>query len=414
MAELARVFGRIGCLSFGGPAAQIGLMHRELVEQRAWLTEDEFLRALSFCMLLPGPEAMQLAAYAGWRLRGVTGGLAAGLLFVAPGATIVGLLAAVYLSFGDLPAMQAALSWVQAAVVAIVVLSLASLSRRALRRPDHAVIAALAFAALFLFSAPFPGVIVLAAALGALRAPSVPDPAPRTTAVLARSARIVAIGLAVWFAPVALTAVLGAGFLTTLGLFFAKLAVVTFGGAYAVLAYMTQEVVLTHGWVTTPQMIDALGLAETTPGPLILVTQFVGHLAGAAQGGPALAILAGLLALWMTFVPCFIWIFAGAPLIDWLDGRPRIAAALSAVTAAVLGVIANLALWFATHVFFVAVGEVSLGPVTVILPDFAGLRPDLVAVAIGFGLLIRWRPSLLVPALVATAGLGAFSGGPSL
>ncbi len=406
LSEITRVFGRIGVLSFGGPAAQIALMHRELVEARPWLSEDQFLRALSFCMLLPGPEAMQLATYAGWKLRGVPGGLIAGGLFVLPGAIVIGLLAWAYLSFGDLPLAQALFLGVKATVVVIVIQAILRLSAKALKGPTAVALAVLAFLGLFLFDLPFPLIIALAALWGALTADGTAS-AGRPAFDRGASARVLGIGAAIWAAPVLLALLLGQNFLVEIGLFFSKLAVVTFGGAYAVLAYMTQEVVTDYGWIGTTEMIDALGLAETTPGPLILVTQFVGHLAGAAQGGAALAVAAGLMTLWVTFVPCFIWIFAGAPLIDWLEGQPRIAAALRAITAAVVGVIANLSLWFAAHVAFAEVGRISAGPLTLLAPDLSTLNLAALALAGLAAALLLWRglSLLLTLAICALAGL---------
>src|SRR5690606_28758332 len=307
MRELVAVFGRIGCLSFGGPAAQIALMHRELVVARGWLDESEFLRALSFCMLLPGPEAMQLATYAGWRRAGIAGGLVAGLLFVLPGAAVIMTLAAAYARWGHVPAVQSLFLGVKACIVVIVIEALIRVWRRALVTRTHAAIAGLSFLALSLLSLPFPLVIVLAALAGALASAPAPGAERRRPAPTPRRAMIgtLATGTTLWFLPPALLWLAGEAFLLKVSLFFAKLAVVTFGGAYAVLAYMAQTVVQDFGWVTTGQMIDALGLAETTPGPLILVTEFIAYLAGHGAGGPALALAAALLSLWMTFVPCF-------------------------------------------------------------------------------------------------------------
>ncbi len=407
LSDLTRVFGRIGLLSFGGPAAQIALMHRELVDARPWLTEAQFLRALSFCMLLPGPEAMQLATYAGWRLRGIPGGLLAGGLFVLPGAAVILCLALLYLSYGDLPLVQWAFLGIKAAVVMVVVQAILKLSKRALEGRGGVVLAVLAFLGLFLFDLPFPLIVGLAALWGAVTCTDPPREAP--PADLSRSLTPLLIGLGLWLGPVAALAVLEGGFFTDLGLFFSKLAVVTFGGAYAVLGYMTQEVVTGYGWLTPEEMIDALGLAETTPGPLILVTQFTGHLAGAAEGGLGTAVLAGLFTLWVTFVPCFTWIFAGAPLIDWLEGQVRIAAALRAITAAVVGVIANLSLWFAAHVLFAEVGTLQAGPLSVLAPDPASLSPLALGLCVlAAALLFRVRAGLGLTLLAcALAGLGA-------
>jgi len=371
--ELTQVYGNIGLLSFGGPAAQIALMHKELVETRDWLTEAQFLRALSFCMLLPGPEAMQLATYAGWKQRGIVGGLIGGGLFVIPGAIVIGVLALVYGAFGEVSWIQAMFLGIKATVVVIVLEALIKVSKRALKGRKYYVIAALSFTALFFFAVPFPIVIAIAALIGAIGT-QVTTPPTQTRLPWAQSGKIIGVGLILWAIPILIAFALSQDLLVEIGLFFSKLAVVTFGGAYAVLAYMTQAVVNTNEWLTTAQMMDALGLAETTPGPLILVTQFVAMLTGFAQGGVWTAVLAGMLALWVTFVPCFIWIFAGAPLIDWLEGRPKLNGALAAITGAVVGVIANLTIWFALHVFFGRVVPIQFGPLSTILPDLATLQ----------------------------------------
>jgi chromate transporter len=371
--ELTQVYGNIGLLSFGGPAAQIALMHKELVETRDWLTEAQFLRALSFCMLLPGPEAMQLATYAGWKQRGIVGGLIGGGLFVIPGAIVIGVLALVYGAFGEVSWIQALFLGIKATVVVIVLEALIKVSKRALKGRKYYVIAALSFTALFFFAVPFPIVIAIAALIGAIGT-QVTTPPTQTRLPWAQSGKIIGVGLILWAIPILIAFALSQDLLVEIGLFFSKLAVVTFGGAYAVLAYMTQAVVNTNEWLTTAQMMDALGLAETTPGPLILVTQFVAMLTGFAQGGVWTAVLAGMLALWVTFVPCFIWIFAGAPLIDWLEGRPKLNGALAAITGAVVGVIANLTIWFALHVFFGRVVPIQFGPLSTILPDLATLQ----------------------------------------
>ncbi|SFS11679.1 chromate efflux transporter [Yoonia litorea] len=409
-ADLCRVFGRIGILSFGGPAAQIALMHKSLVEEQKWLTEADFLKALSFCMLLPGPEAMQLATYAGWKQRGVAGGLIGGGLFVLPGAIVISILAYLYLSFGALPVVQAVFLGIQAAVVVIVIEALIKLARRALISIRHRIIAIAAFVALYVFAVPFPLVIAVAAVVAALGSGTA-QPAQTVAPVsLRKSALILLVGLIIWAMPLVVLWLQDSTFLVSLGLFFSKLAVVTFGGAYAVLAYMTQEVVVNLEWLTTEQMIDALGLAETTPGPLILVTQFVGMLAGAAQGGAQMAFVAGALTLWVTFVPCFIWIFAGAPLIDWLDGQPRLRKALAGVMAAVVGVIASLSLWFAFHVFFGTVTQFNAGPVTTFIPDVSDIHLKAVALSLVAAYLIFRRQMPLPATLAICAILGAFAG----
>ncbi len=408
LAQLFHVFARIGVLSFGGPAAQISLMHTELVERRSWLGEKQFLGALSFCMLLPGPEAMQLATYAGWRLRGVPGGLIAGLLFVLPGALVITALALGYASYGQMPVVQAAFTGIKAAVIVIVLQALLSLSRRALSGMSDWLLAGAGFVAMFFLSVPFPLIIAVAALWGMMRATSAPTDTAAATAPppapvpFSQTLVTIATWVTLWGLPIAVAWAFNAEFLTDLALFFSKLAVVTFGGAYAVLAYMTQAVVETNGWLTTAQMIDALGLAETTPGPLILVTQFVGLLAGYAEGGLALALLAGGMTLWVTFTPCFLWIFAGAPYVEAILARPRLKGALAGISAAVVGVILNLSVWFALHVLFETVARGPLGP----LPDPASFAPinaglTVIAGIILLGLRIPMIPGLALMAAVA-------------
>jgi len=360
LSEMTHVFGRIGLMSFGGPAAQIAVMHRELVEDRPWLTEQTYLRALSLCMLLPGPEAMQLATYAGWRLRGVWGGLLGGLLFVVPGALVISVLALLYAWYGQLPLVQTAFLGIKAAVIIVVLQALLKVARKALHGRLGWSLALASFVALFLFGLPFPLIILVAGAIGMVTGQAAPDGPDNTQLPPAQSLRTLLIWGTLWAAPLVVLALMGDAFLLQLGLFFSKLAVVTFGGAYAVLAYMTQTVVQDFGWINTDQMIDALGLAETTPGPLILVTQFVAMLAGFAQTGPTGAIVAGLLAVWVTFTPCFLWIFLAGPYLEMLSAQPRISGALRAITAAVVGVIGNLSVWFALHVLFDRVGDSGL------------------------------------------------------
>lgn len=403
--ELFRVFGRIGLLSFGGPAAQIALMQRELVEERGWLDQPTFLRALSFCMLLPGPEAMQLATYAGWRLRGTLGGLIAGLLFVLPGAAVIFALALAYASYGQLPVVQALFLGIKAAVVVIVLMALKGLSKRALRGRADLVVAFLAFVAIFFAQLPFPLIIGAAALWGWWH--TTPDSAPHSPQIsvpLQQTLSTAAVWLTLWLVPLALLLTFEQGLLADLALFFSTLAVVTFGGAYAVLAYMTQAVVTDFGWLTTAQMIDALGLAETTPGPLILVTQFVGILAGIAQGGVWHGIMGGIVTLWMTFTPCFLWIFTGAPYIDALAHRPRLRGALASVTAAVVGVILNLSIWFALHVLFARVTLTPFGP----LPDITSFQWQAAALT-ALALLLYLRLALPLPAYLAVMAVAGFA-----
>ena len=375
---MARVFGRIGVLSFGGPAAQIALMHRELVEQRDWLDEQTFLRALSLCMLLPGPEAMQLATYAGWRLRGVAGGLLAGALFVLPGAAVIAVLVGLYANYGQLPLVQAAFLGIKATVVVIVFQALRNVAGKALKGRMAWMIAALSFVAIFAFNLPFPLIIALAGVWGYLTAatdtPDMPGDAVPPILVQSGPIRTAILWLALWLFPLIGLTLSGPALLSDIGWLFAKLAVVTFGGAYAVLAYLTQTVVHDYHWISTAQMIDALGLAETTPGPLILVTQFVAMLAGYLADGAALSIAAGIVALWATFIPCFLWIFLAAPYLDQIAARPRLSAALQAITAAVVGVILNLSLWFSLHVLFDRVSTQRIGPMSLPVPDPASLN----------------------------------------
>jgi chromate transporter len=383
--KLLSVFGRIGLLSFGGPAAQIALMHRVLVDEHRWLDERRFLSALSFCMLLPGPEAMQLATYSGWRLHGVRGGLAAGLLFVLPGALLVLALSILYGAYGSTPAVAAVFVGVKAAVLAIVLQALLRVANRAIKgRLDWAAAAA-AFVAIYFLDLPFPLVIAAAAAAGYfLRAREVAEPnaLPPVAVPLAQTLRTLCIWLAVWLVPLfAVAAVFGTGHvLAQLAFFFSKLAVVTFGGAYAVLAYMAQAAVDHYGWLTAGEMLDGLGLAETTNGPLILVTEFVGYIAALRAGGVGMGLLGALVTLWATFAPCFLWIFVGAPYVERLTHAPRLASALRTVTAAVVGVIANLSLWFTLHVLFAHIDERHVGPLRLYVPDLASL--DVVALVL--------------------------------
>lgn len=401
--ELCRVFGRIGVLSFGGPASQIALMHRELVEDRDWLTEESFLRALSLCMLLPGPEAMQLATYAGWRLHGTLGGLIAGLLFVVPGACVIAALALIYAQAGQVPLVQAAFVGIKATVIIIVLQALLKLSHKALKTPGAWALAAGAFCGLFLFDLPFPLVILIAALIGAFVQVSQTRPLPVTPQGPRHPFRVMAIWGTLWAAPLGVIALIDAEFLMQIAVFFSTLAVVTFGGAYAVLAYMTQTVVADYGWLTTAQMIDALGLAETTPGPLILVTQFVAMIAGFAQGGILLALAAGAVSLWVTFIPCFLWIFLAGPYLDHIAARPRLAGALGAITAAVVGVILNLALWFAIHVLFAEVTQIPGWNLPVPLPATLDADALLLTACAGIAL-IYFRRSL--PETLAMSALG--------
>ncbi len=381
--EMVRVFARIGFLSFGGPAGQIALMHRELVDERQWLDEEQYLHALNFCHLLPGPEAQQLATWIGWKLHGVRGGLAAGLLFVMPGAFIILALSALYAVAADLDWFAALFLGIKAAVLAIVVQALLRIAGRALNTNFKRGLAVSAFLALFAFNAPFPLVVLGAGAIGMVVAAVRPQwlalkpgtGKPLTTPrPWAHSIRTVLIWGAIWAAPMLLVlATLGREHvLWDIGSFFSQLAVVTFGGAYAVLAYMAQESVQNYGWLSAGEMADGLGLAETTPGPLIMVTQFVGYLAAFRAPAPFSPLVAGLLGAllttWVTFAPCFLWIFTFAPWIERMENSPRLRGGLAALTAAVVGVIANLTAWFFIHVLFAAVTKAQIGPMQLNVP----------------------------------------------
>ncbi len=382
--EATSVWAKIGVLSFGGPAAQIALMHKIIVDQYKWLSEKEFLNALSFCMLLPGPEAMQLATYAGWRLHGTIGGLIAGLLFVIPGALVVLFLATIYALYGNLDIVSALFYGIKAAVIVVVIEALLRVAKRALSGTEHWVIAALAFVGIFFVDLPYPLIILAAALYGFFistndnssdtdgQPPTIKNQNNRNP--LGSTLRTIVFCLIIWWAPLVLLYLFSANsILIEIGLFFSKLAVVTFGGAYAVLAYLGQDVVTQFGWLSAAEMMDGLGLAETTPGPLILVTEFVGFLAGFRNGGLVNGMLAASVTLWVTFVPCFLWIFAGAPYIDWLGEQPRLRMALKAITAAVVGVILNLSIWFALHVFFKDISRIQHQIFTLWIPDWGTL-----------------------------------------
>ncbi len=381
--EALRVWLKIGVLSFGGPAGQIALMHRELVDDRKWIDEQSFLTGLNFCMLLPGPEAMQLATYVGWRLHGLKGGLAAGLLFVLPGAALMLVLSLLYAAFGQVPLSAALFTGVKAAVLAIVAEALVRVARRALKGQTDWILAGLAFVAIFFARVPFPVIILAAGLFGFWRthqAGGAPQAAISVESVpVLQTLKTIAVWLVIWIVPLALVAVAFGQdhVLTKLAWFFSKLAIVTFGGAYAVLAYMAQDVVEGYGWLASGEMLDALGLAETTPGPLILVTQFVGTLAAWRHGGGSpvlMGILGALVTLWATFAPCFLWIFAGAPYIQRLQSQPRLKGALAAITAAVVGVILNLTVWFALHTLFGKVDDMPAGPLTLHVPELASVN----------------------------------------
>jgi chromate transporter len=375
LGEATRTWFKIGCLSFGGPAGQIALLHREVVDERNWVSDRRFLHALNFCHLLPGPEAQQLAIYLGWLLHGPVGGAIAGLLFIIPGALVMLALSLIYATLGAVPGISALFFGLKSAVLVLVVEAVIRIGRRALKTRFAWALAGVSFAALFLFEVPFPVVVVAAGLIGTIvpgyfaagaHAKSKDGPASLLDAVLdadpgraqrfARGARIAgSVSGVLWLLPVALL-IHGDGVYPDVAWFFSKMAVVTFGGAYAVLAYVAQEAVQHYKWLSAAEMLTGLGLAETTPGPLILVLQFVGFLAGYRASGTLSGVPGGIaasaLTLWVTFAPCFTFVFLGAPLIERLQNNRTLTGALSAITATVVGVVANLAIWFSLHSLF--------------------------------------------------------------
>jgi chromate transporter len=445
--EALKVWVMVALQSFGGPAGQIAVMHRILVEEKKWISENRFLHALNYCMLLPGPEAQQLATYIGWLLNRTPGGLAAGILFVLPGFISILALSVMYVGYRDTAFVSALFFGLKPAVMAVVVEAVVRIGKRALRSPALMWIASLAFVAIFFFQVPFP-VIVAAAALagwlGGRFAPAMfPAASPhgpsgqssqssppgqtrdeeaipladsqvyRIRPSLRRSLRILAIGLTLWLAPLlALVGMYGRDHvLVQEGVFFSKTAVVTFGGAYAVLAYIGQRAVETYGWLQPGEMLDGLGMAETTPGPLIMVLQFVGFLGAWRHPGGMDPLVAGLLGsiitTWVTFVPCFLWIFLGAPYIERLRGNRALSTALTGITAAVVGVIFNLAVWFSLHTLFGQVREAHAGPLRVMVPAWNTLDPAALVIAVGaFLMLFYWKLGMLKTlAISALAGV---------
>ena len=367
--EALRVWLKIGCLGFGGPAGQIALMHRILVDEKKWVEESRYLHALNFCMLLPGPEAQKLATYVGWLLHGTRGGLAAGILFVLPGALVMLAVSFLYVLGQGIPAVDGALFGIKAAVLVIVVEALLRIGRRGLKTRLLLGIAAAAFVGIFFLDLPFPLIVAAAAAIGFFTTKKKEFVQPqRNPGAWRQAVRAVLVGLALWLAPIALV-VLTLGtrhVLFDIAAFFSKLAVVSFGGAYALLAYMAQQAVENYAWMSAPEMVDGLGLAETLPGPLIKVTQFVGFLAAWRDAAPfspvTAAILGAALTTWVTFALPMMLIFAGAPFIEQLRSNQRLSGALAAITAAVVGVILNLTIWFALHVLFARIEEARAGP----------------------------------------------------
>lgn len=414
--EATRTWWRIAAQSFGGPAGQIAVIHRVVVSEKRWLSEERFLHALGYCMLLPGPEAQQLVTYVGWLLHGTRGGLTAGLLFILPGFLSILGLSILYFAFGHLGVVVAIFAGLKPAVLAIVLDALVRLKGRALQAPFAAWIAAGAFVAMTFFRVPFPLVILLAGLAGWLtrgRAPSpaasgflAPDSGRPPVSKLVGTA---AVWLAIWLGPVlALLLWLGPGhILSREATFFSRVAVVTFGGAYAVLAYLAQQAVEVLGWLQPGEMLDGLGLAESTPGPLIMVVQFVGFLAAAraVEAAPIAAGIAGsVVTTWVTFAPCFLFVFAGAPYVEWLRGQRGLSAALGGIMAAVAGVVLHLAAWFALHVVFRSVSTVTAGPLRLWVPASDSIDPLALGIAVAAAVaLFRFRWGMFS---VLAGGLG--------
>ncbi|TCP46823.1 chromate transporter [Tamaricihabitans halophyticus] len=437
LATAVRTWAAIALQTFGGPAGQIAVMQRVLVDEKRWLGQRRFLHALNYCMLLPGPEAQQLAVYTGWLLNGTLGGVLAGTLFVLPGVLVLLALSVVYVAYGETTIVTAMFAGLAPAVLAIVAQALVRLARRALAHPALLLIAIAAFLALFAFAIPFPLVVGLAALAGWLLhrwsphaigtsagavaddgpAPLIPDDAlHHERPSWRRSLRVIGIGLVLWATPVVLVASLtGIGSVfTSQGLFFSGTAVITFGGAYAVLAFVAQRAVEVYGWLTAGDMVRGLSLAETTPGPLIMVVQFVAFLGAFHNPGaldPWLAgVLGALLTTWVTFVPSFLFVLLGAPYIEQLRRHAALSAALTGITAAVVGVIANLAAYFANHTLFGAVTEIAYGPLRLAIPELASARPLAFGIAVlAFGMVfgLRWS---IPRVLLLAAGLGLVAG----
>ncbi len=436
--DAVRVWVRISLLSFGGPAGQIALMHRVLVEEKKWISESRFLHALNYCMRLPGPEAQQFATYVGWLLHRTAGGLVAGILFVLPGAIVILGLSILYTGYQDLSFVQAIFFGIKAAVLAVVIEAVHRLGKRALKNAFMVVLAGAAFVGIFFFAVPFPLIVVLAGLTGFIggrlnpdkfvvikgHEPDANDETPVVDAALAdgqldhtspsrtRALRVTLVCLALWLGPIAVLASL-LGFdhvYVQESVFFSKMAVVTFGGAYAVLAYVAQEAVNNYGWLAPGEMLDGLGMAETTPGPLIMVVQFVGFMGAYRHPGlldPMLAgILGAMMTTWVTFVTCFLWIFLRAPYIEALRGNQSLSAALSAITAAIVGVVLNLAAWFGLHVVFAEVSEVRTFGMTLNVPVWQTV--DVAALALAAAALVamlRFKVGM-IPTLAISAMLG--------
>jgi chromate transporter len=428
--EALPVWVKVAALSFGGPAGQIAVMQRLLVDERRWISQHRFLHALNYCMLLPGPEAQQLATYIGWLMHRWRGGLVAGGLFVLPGFVSILVMSIVYAGWGDMPLVEAVFYGIKPAVLAIVVHALVRIARRALASPLLLAIATLAFFAIFAFDVPFPWIIGAAALAGWLgsrlgfaaltarilpAAEDPPEPEPVPPPPIRRTAATALLWLAIWWVPVGLVfALTGAGSVFRAEtLFFSKAAVLTFGGAYSVLAYIAQRAVEDFGWLAPGEMLDGLGMAETTPGPLIMVVQFVGFMGAYRNPGTLDPMVAGVIGsvvtTWVTFAPCFLWIFVGAPYIEHLRGRKDLAAGLMGITAAVVGVILNLAVWFAVRTLFGATISFTRWGLDLSVPVWATIDPLAASIAVGAALaLFRFRWGILSTlAAAALVGIAA-------
>jgi chromate transporter len=434
LAEATRVWLRVAALSFGGPAGQIAVMHRIIVDEKKWVGESRFLHALSYCMLLPGPEAQQLATYIGWLMHRWPGAIIAGGLFVVPGIISILALSYVYAAYGNVPAIAALFFGLKAAVLAIVLQAVQRVGSRALKSRAMMALALLALLAIFFLAVPFPLIVLAAGIIGFLGARTGStafqvgghgNGSAETTAddsllgeqlpeharpSVGRALRVSALWLALWLVPVlALLAAFGPGNVyTEIGGFFSKMAVVTFGGAYAVLAYMAQQAVETYGWLRPGEMLDGLGMAETTPGPLIMVVQFVGFLAAYRHPGvlpPMLAgTLGGLLATWCTFVPCFLWIGLGAPFIERLRDHKPLNGALAGITAAVVGVIINLAIWFALHTWFREVTHIKAYGLSFDMPVVTSVDPWALGLSLAAMVaMFRFKTGAIATLLVCSA-----------
>lgn len=419
--DAARIWAKIGLLSFGGPSGQIALMHRLVVDEKRWIDDDRFLHALNYCMLLPGPEAQQLAIYLGWLLHRTWGGIVAGILFILPGALLILGLSFLYVTFQDATLFEGMFFGIKASVLAVVVQALLRITRKILKRGAALAIAALAFVCTFVLNLPFPLIVVVAGIVGMmlLKADKHADVVTRPIQQGEKSSKrlryaltALAICLPLWLTPLVLTyAWLGVGNVYFQeGLFFSKMSLVTFGGAYAVLAYLAQQAVSHYGWLNAGEMLDGLGLAETTPGPLIMVVQFVGFLGAYRNPGildPYLAgTLGAVLTIWVTFVPCFLWIFIGAPYVESLRGNKHLNAALSGITAAIVGVILNLTAWFGLRVIFTEMHSVGTGWIGLDLPVIASI--DIVAFAISIlaFLALHYSRVGIITVLCLSAGIG--------